>query len=256
MSNSIGGTIIDATVKCTMQISPLYNRARLGGNGFTTVDVDEDVSSDSEPKLSKTGTVPNRCALTRSKGKRRLRRWSESSEGLSRSIASPFTNRIPSRRRNSAKSTHLPEIALVGNESVEIKTRFVNVSIEQPLHPYFERVWVVRHKLDEHSPLLKRDMRNRIKQNKGFWPGPFNNYDDIRFSLVNFKSLVLSVTGTDQDSEENVVARHVYDPSHIIIGYRFAEAVRVKPDNIFVDFSYINCVRKQNGELAEPIRPN
>ena len=122
----------------------------------------------------------------------------------------------------------------------------------QPDHPYFERVWIVCHKSGQTVSIAKKDVKLRMN-NTNDWPEELNSFEAIRSSLVNFKSLVSSVSGTNQDSEEQVVTRKLYDPSHIVIGYRFAETLHVNSESMYVDFNSLNCVGRQGGVVAEPI---
>ena len=61
--------------------------------------------------------------------------------------------------------------------------RFLRVNMEEPTHPYFNRVWHGRHILDADSPLLSVAARKRIRLNKGFWPEDLNNPESVRNHL-------------------------------------------------------------------------
>ena len=65
-----------------------------------------------------------------------------------------------------------------------------NVSITQPNMPYFERLWIVRHKLDSNSPLLRQDIKKLIFANGGTWPDKFNSKTEIRDCFVPFNDIV------------------------------------------------------------------
>jgi len=51
----------------------------------------------------------------------------------------------------------------------EVSYSFSNLDITSPSHPFFRRVWNVQHILNEHSPLLQREVRAQIKRNNGCW---------------------------------------------------------------------------------------
>jgi hypothetical protein len=66
-----------------------------------------------------------------------------------------------------------PSARLVG------KRIFCKMLIEASEHPFFKRVWLARHVLDDTSPLLTLKTRRAIRRNGGFWPSKLNNYDSF-----------------------------------------------------------------------------
>jgi hypothetical protein len=92
--------------------------------------------------------------------------------------------------------------------------RFVNkhifskVMIEAGDHPFFKRVWLARHVLDEHSPILKPRVRRLIRRNGGGWPENLNSYDGIRDSL-QFNQILVSLNGVSNISASDVYAQKI-----------------------------------------------
>jgi hypothetical protein len=92
--------------------------------------------------------------------------------------------------------------------------RFVNkhifskVMIEAGDHPFFKRVWLARHVLDEHSPILKPRVRRLIRRNGGSWPENLNSYEGIRESL-QFNQILVSLNGVSNISASDVYAQKI-----------------------------------------------
>lgn len=64
------------------------------------------------------------------------------------------------------------------------KKVLAKLEVESPDHPFFRRVWLVRHTLDMNSLLLKPHVRLMLQHNRGFWPKELNNYESIRASIA------------------------------------------------------------------------
>jgi hypothetical protein len=60
---------------------------------------------------------------------------------------------------------------------------FSKMHVEASDHPFFKRVWLARHVLDENSPVLKPRVRRQIRKNGGSWPERLNTHYAIRESL-------------------------------------------------------------------------
>jgi len=65
----------------------------------------------------------------------------------------------------------------------------VELNITQPHYPYFKRTWWIRHELNEHSKLLKPEVR-RLCRIHGVWPTHILNPSQIRESMIDFDELV------------------------------------------------------------------
>ena len=57
--------------------------------------------------------------------------------------------------------------------------------------PCYDKVWWVRHTLDESSPLLKDNEKILIKKNGcDHWPDQLNNYKSMQESVIDFQLIV------------------------------------------------------------------
>lgn len=123
---------------------------------------------------------------------------------------------------------------------------------ESQEHPFFKRVWVLRHKLDEHSPLLKSYARQMVKQNAGFWPVELNTAAGVR-SAFQFDQLLVSLSGTSNADANSVYAQHIYDYVDVILGYTFVNMLyRDSVDGALrVDPSLLSDVMEQAGGGGE-----
>lgn len=88
------------------------------------------------------------------------------------------------------------------------KIVFSKMAIEASEHPFFRRVWVVRHVLNEHSPILKDKLRRQIRRHNGRWPEKFNNPDSIR-GCLKFNQILVSLTGVSNVSAAAVYAQKI-----------------------------------------------
>lgn len=133
------------------------------------------------------------------------------------------------------------------------KQIFSKMVIEASDHPFFKRVWLARHVLDEHSPLLKPRLRRQIRRHGGSWPSRLNNCDDVRESL-QFNQVLVSLNGVSNVSASDVYAQKIYDFVDINIGYQFVNILYRDGDgSLGVDTDLINDVREQNGGGGETL---
>lgn len=133
------------------------------------------------------------------------------------------------------------------------KQIFSKMAIEASDHPFFKRVWLARHELDEFSPLLKQRVRRQIKRNGGRWPDRLNSHTCIRDSL-QFNQILVSLNGVSNISASDVYAQRIYDFVDINIGYQFVNILYRGDDGVLgVDIDLINDVREQNGGGGEPL---
>lgn len=136
---------------------------------------------------------------------------------------------------------------------VTSKQMFSKMKIEANEHPFFKRVWLARHVLDEYSPILKPHVRRLIRQNRGLWPDRLNTHQGIRQSLA-FNQILVSLNGVSNLSASSVYAQHIYDFVDITIGYQFVNLLYRDVDGTLgVDVYLINDVREQNGGGGEPL---
>jgi hypothetical protein len=133
------------------------------------------------------------------------------------------------------------------------KRIFSKMKIEAGEHPFFKRVWLARHVLDDSSPILKPRVRRQIRRNRGYWPERLNNYAAVRDSL-QFNQILVSLNGVSNVSASDVYAQKIYDFVDINVGYQFVNILyRDQDDSLNVDTDLINDVREQVGGGGEPL---
>lgn len=176
-----------------------------------------------------------------------------------------------------------PSSRLVG------KRIFSKMHIEASEHPFFKRVWLACHVLDDNSPLLTHKTRRAIRRNGGYWPAHLNSHEAVRNSLF-FNQILVSLNGVSNVSAADVYAQRIYDLADgecdysvlvfrmalksvtpyltrsmspicpfalfvVNIGYQFVNLLYRDPNDggLKVDTSLINDVREQNGGGGEPL---
>lgn len=130
---------------------------------------------------------------------------------------------------------------------------YSKLDIETDSHPFFKRVWMVRHKLDANSPLLSSEAHDLIVKNGGFWPAELNSYQAVR-KHVDFREIMVSFNGTSNVSGSTVFSQKLYDFVDVNVGWRFANTLVNHPKTgaLSVDLSLLNDVVEQKGGGAEP----
>jgi len=125
--------------------------------------------------------------------------------------------------------------------------RFLRVQLEEPSHPYFNRVWHGRHVLNQNSPLVSVEARNRIRMNGGCWPPELNDPESIRRHL-RFSSLIITMTGVSNVSAESVQISQRYYHHDMLVGYNFAPLLfkQEGSEMLKVDMSLANDVVEQS----------
>ena len=137
-----------------------------------------------------------------------------------------------------------------GNGPIVSKRVFSKMTMESGEHPFFKRVWVARHVLDESSPILTHGARRAIRSNGGFWPESLNTAVGIRSSL-NFNQILVSLNGISNVSASDVYAQKIYDFADLNVGYNFVNMLYRDGDGLKVDTVLINDVREQTGGGGE-----
>ena len=133
------------------------------------------------------------------------------------------------------------------------KRIFSKLLIEASEHPYFRRVWLARHILDETSPLLGPRARRLVKRNAGYWPASLNSYESIK-NNIQFNQILVSLVGISNISGSEVYAQKVYERVDCVVGYQFVNVLYRGSDNsLKVDLDLLNDVREQNGGGGEPL---
>jgi hypothetical protein len=131
---------------------------------------------------------------------------------------------------------------------------FTKISLDADEHPFFMRVWFGRHRLDENSPLLTHAARKRVKLAGGHWPPDMNNYQSIKDSL-NFRHILVCISGTSNANAASVYAQKVYDRVDVNVGYRFVPMnYHAENGELKTDPYLLNAVYQQRGGGAEPFQ--
>lgn len=150
-------------------------------------------------------------------------------------------------------STAVQEVDEDPTQELAQKRIFAELVLDSPEHPYFKRVWIVRHVLDGHSPLLKADVRKLVRKNGGHWPCELNSPEKVRESL-QFNQILVSLNGILNVSGSDVYAQKTYSWVDLAVGYHFVNLLyKGQDDNIKVDLDLINDVREQRGGGGEDL---
>lgn len=132
-----------------------------------------------------------------------------------------------------------------GNETSNSRRVFSKVEIETDSHPFFKRIWNIRHILNENSPLLTEDARNVIRLNNGLWPASLCNPDVIR-GCLEMSQLIVSLSGTAVVSGSSVYKLHVYEADFVQIGRTFENPLARDPDGkLTVDMHLVHSTKPQ-----------
>ena len=131
------------------------------------------------------------------------------------------------------------------------KKLFSSLKIESGNHPFFKRVWTIRHVLNADSPLISERARTILKETKGRWPAETCNHSFIRRN-VDFQQLIVSMSGTTTGTK--VYGLHVYEYRNLHVGYTFSPILQYSPDGrLLVDLDSIDNIQEQRGGGAESI---
>lgn len=106
---------------------------------------------------------------------------------------------------------------------------FEKITLSPNNHPCFNASWRVIHTLDEKSPLLNKEVRNKIKKAGGFWPADLNNVEGLEKS-IDFDQFLVSFDGLSKATGSNVYAHKVYKMDNLNIGYQFESILEQKPN--------------------------
>lgn len=124
---------------------------------------------------------------------------------------------------------------------------------------FFDKVWYVRHILDETSPLLKDHVKVHIKKNGGdTWPDELDSYESIQDSIIDFQLITVQLQGMSQVTASPVYAEMEYNIKDIYIGWQFTGLLYHTKDiygkhKIVVDNSIMHDITPQRGGRHQPI---
>jgi len=259
-ANEKGCEILDATISC---LSCINEGSHPGSTPRRNGTVDESVSSthhdmdantlaDEPPKVNVAKNMFQKMS-TRDIFKRDERYPSPSSRGDSSAERYP----IPSSRRDSpSEQTFLFDDGV--NEKINLmRQKYQNLDVQTRHHPYFRRVWYIRHQLDASSPLVDPGVKRRIRE-CGHWPWDLNDHNSVRESLIQFHTIVVTLNGTSNLNASDVFAQYKYKYRDIHVGWQFAgmmyfSSARGKEKEMKVDTSLIHDILPQAGGGHEPI---
>jgi hypothetical protein len=130
---------------------------------------------------------------------------------------------------------------------------FAKLYIESTNHPFFKRIWVAKHTLDQESPLLCNDAKDLIRINGGHWPGALDNCAAVRAS-VKFDQILVSLSGTSNADANSVYSQKIYDYKNLVVGYKFCNILYRETDgSLGVDEKLLNDVLEQTGGGGESL---
>jgi len=144
-------------------------------------------------------------------------------------------------------------------ETPMAKQTFHKLKLVAEEHPYFKRVWYCRHVLDAESPLICDEVREQIAK-RGCWPASKSGYLGIRSALVNFTTIIITLTGTLNTTSSGVFIEKRYKYGDICVGYKFAGLLYLSDSRtmkgekkVKTDLELIHDIIPQEGGRAEPL---
>lgn len=133
------------------------------------------------------------------------------------------------------------------------KKIFTKLEVQSYDHPFFKRVWLVRHVLDQYSPLLRPEAKELVRLNGGHWPMELNSVEGVRASVC-FDQIVVSLSGISNADANSVYKQKVYDYVDVCVGYQFSDMLfRQHDGSIGVDTRLLNDVKEQRGGGGEDL---
>ena len=232
----VGGEIIDATMNIVACID----------------------EKQSLPSTGKALGTRRRGKKGKKRGPRRggVQRDDGGSGSLSSSMSENASRRL-NRARESVRELFRQQSLPAANDrrtSRIVEPRvYAKLEIESPEHPFFKRVWLARHTLDQNSPLLLPPARDLVKRNGGHWPEELNSAEAVR-KVVKFDQILVSLSGTSNVDANSVYSQKAYDHVDICIGYRFCNLLfRDTDGSLGVDTSLLNDVTEQAGGGGESL---
>lgn len=171
-----------------------------------------------------------------------------------------ISERPAARTRFSVSSSNIDVLfASAENDVVDIpRTVLTKIPCESLDHPFLKRAFTIRHKLDEHSPLLKMRPRLMVVENDGYWPLELNNAAAVR-DAIQFDQLIIRLTGVSNADASTVFSHTVYDLQDLRVGYQFTNMLYRCPRDgaLQADVGRLNDIYEQDGGGGEVIsQPN
>jgi len=139
----------------------------------------------------------------------------------------------------------------VVEDSTGGKKLFSSLKLQCETHPFFKRIWTLRHELNAESPILSAEACRMVRDFRGKWPREACTAEFIR-EHVQFQQLIVSMSGTKGSS--NVYGLSVYDYRNLHIGYRFSNILDAMPDGrLGIDLDGMDTIHVQRGGGEEAI---
>ena len=199
-------------------------------------------------------------------------------KGVGRHSGTPIKRR-PGKKRRAARRPDLPPIYSLSERVASMRTMTlpqlddnlcVNDETHQPTiprtvltkldcesldHPFFKRVFTIRHRLDEYSPLLKVGPKLMLQANDGYWPHELNDAKSVRES-IHFDEIIIRLTGLSNADANTVFSHTVYDFSDLRVGYQFSHMLyrSVDDGSLRANTSLLSSVVEQEGGGGEVLR--
>ena len=189
------------------------------------------------------------------KGKRKIRRgvkraYDEEDDVDEKELATA-RRKVMEAMRDGPRRETFQEVVDDGLNGVGSNKTFAKVEIESQEHPFFKRLWVARHVLDQESPLLIPEAKDLVRLNNGHWPEELNNAQAVR-ACVRFDQVLASLSGTSNADCNSVYAQKIYDYVDLCVGYRFCNVLyRDTEGCLAADPKLLNDVTEQVGGGGE-----
>jgi hypothetical protein len=137
------------------------------------------------------------------------------------------------------------------------RTILTKLECESLDHPFFKRVFTIRHRLDENSPILKVSTKLMIQANDGYWPHELNDAKSVRDS-IHFDELIIRMTGLSNADANTVFTHTIYDFHDLRVGYQFTHMLyrSTNDGSLQADTSLLSKIIEQDGGGGEVLQNN
>ena len=128
---------------------------------------------------------------------------------------------------------------------------FHKITLETDKHPFFKRVWTVRHRLSESSPLLTAEARRTIRKNGGTWPRWLIDLalDEEDGGVIQFYELIVHFSGVANASGSAVYAQKLYTRQDIMVGHEFKSVLTVVDGRLIAQKNQIDAFQRQSRSI-------
>ena len=194
-----------------------------------------------------------------------------SRDGMDRATNKTMKRRTGKRRHGSRSRAEMPHRYSLSERVASMRTMprldencerpeiprtvLTKLECESLDHPFFKRVFTVRHRLDEFSPLLKIGAKLMVQANNGYWPQELNDAHSVRAS-IQFDELIIRLTGLSNADANTVFSNTVYDFNDLRVGYQFNHMLFRSPydGSLQANTSLLSSVIEQDGGGGEVLK--